>query len=34
VAEEAWFTFYHDAFVLAAMFDEQGSIRAKWGVGA
>jgi glyoxylase-like metal-dependent hydrolase (beta-lactamase superfamily II) len=31
VAEEAWFTFYHDAFVLAARFDEQGNIREKLG---
>jgi glyoxylase-like metal-dependent hydrolase (beta-lactamase superfamily II) len=29
-AEERWFTFYHDAFILAAKFDEQGNALAKF----
>jgi len=30
VAEDAWFTFYHDPFVLACKFDEKGNIIEKW----
>ncbi len=30
VREGAWFTFYHDAFVLACKFDEKGDITEKW----
>ncbi len=30
VEEKAWFTFYHDPFVLACKFDEKGNIIEKW----
>jgi hypothetical protein len=30
VKENAWFTFYHDPFVLAGRFDENGTIIEKW----
>lgn len=29
--ENAWLTFYHDPFILAAKFGEDGSVREKWG---
>jgi hypothetical protein len=28
--ENAWFTFYHDPFLLACRFNEQGDIIEKW----
>lgn len=31
VDEHAWFTFYHDATVLACKFDEQGMVVDRWG---
>jgi len=31
VDERAWFTFYHDAFVLACRFDEKGNVVERWG---
>jgi hypothetical protein len=31
VNEQAWFTFYHDAFVQACRFDEQGNMLQKFG---
>jgi glyoxylase-like metal-dependent hydrolase (beta-lactamase superfamily II) len=30
IRENAWFTFYHDPFVLACKFDENGDMREKW----
>jgi len=30
IEEKAWFTFYHDPFVLACKFDEKGTILQKW----
>jgi glyoxylase-like metal-dependent hydrolase (beta-lactamase superfamily II) len=30
IEEDAWFTFYHDPFVLACKFDEKGNIIQKW----
>lgn len=30
VSEGAWFTFYHDPFLLACKFDEKGNIIEKW----
>jgi hypothetical protein len=30
IAENAWFTFYHDPYVLACKFDEAGMILEKW----
>ncbi len=30
VADKAWFTFYHDAFLLACRFDEKGNVTQKW----
>ncbi|HYA88295.1 MAG TPA: MBL fold metallo-hydrolase [Nitrospirota bacterium] len=30
IEEKAWFTFYHDPFVLACKFDEKGTILEKW----
>lgn len=30
IKENAWFTFYHDPFVLACRFDEKGNIIKKW----
>jgi glyoxylase-like metal-dependent hydrolase (beta-lactamase superfamily II) len=30
IAEKAWFTFYHDAFLLACKFDEKGNVVQKW----
>ncbi len=29
--ENAWFTFYHDAYMLACKFDDTGKIAEKWG---
>ncbi|MGO9689578.1 MAG: MBL fold metallo-hydrolase [Syntrophobacteraceae bacterium] len=31
VNENAWFTFYHDATLLACKFDEQGRVIDRWG---
>jgi glyoxylase-like metal-dependent hydrolase (beta-lactamase superfamily II) len=31
VGENAWFTFYHDATMLACKFNEQGEIVQRWG---
>jgi len=33
VAEQAWFTFYHDPFMQACRFDEKGNIIQKWPEG-
>jgi glyoxylase-like metal-dependent hydrolase (beta-lactamase superfamily II) len=30
IEENAWFTFYHDPFVLACKFDEKGNVLKKW----
>ncbi len=30
IAEKAWFTFYHDAFMQACKLDEKGNITEKW----
>jgi glyoxylase-like metal-dependent hydrolase (beta-lactamase superfamily II) len=30
IAENAWFTFYHDPFVLACRFDEKGEMTERW----
>ena len=30
ISEQAWFTFYHDAFMRACKFDEKGNVTKKW----
>lgn len=33
ISENAWFTFYHDAFMLACKFDDKGNVTKKWPEG-
>jgi len=33
IAEKAWFTFYHDAFLNACRFDDKGNVTEKWTEG-
>jgi glyoxylase-like metal-dependent hydrolase (beta-lactamase superfamily II) len=32
IEENAWFTFYHDPFVFACKFDEQGNVIDRWDI--
>ena len=30
IEEKAWFTFYHDSFLLACKYDDKGNVTESW----